>query len=909
MNIFTTLLLHRALIIGTFLFTANFLNAAIIYVDPSAVGANNGSSWANAYTNLSSALAAANNGDEVWVKQGVYKPVTQVDVNGSGGADVREATFQVPDGVALYGGFAGTELSRDERNWVVNPTILSGDIDNNDINMDGNCIAETTADIAGNNAYHVVYTQNVNAFARIDGFIITAGYANSAVVSDPNQDGGAWYNRLDGGINASSPAIENNTFIGNYAASEGGAVFCTNAAAGGAVLSLIQHCKFQNNKSNNAGGAVNIGSFSAGNYQPHFIKCEFSNNEAYRRGGAIYFTGDHAILDSCTFQNNMVTAISPDGSTLPGSGGGVAMTNSSAHFNNCIFTSNSATGNPTGAFEGGGGGAVYMSSNEPQATTLGVSEPVFISCGFYSNTAGGNTAAWGGAAVHLSDGGKLRPKYINCVFENNDAQNDGGAVANFTRVIGVAGGYVPELKPNFTNSTFTNNSANRGGAIFNDGFVFMASEVLQSAIENCILWDDAAATSGPEVFNTGGNILVAYSLIEGSGGSGGGWNVSTGTDGGNNIDAGPGFINAGDPDGADNTPGTNDDGLRVGNTSPAVDAGNNAAAGIVGIAADYAGANRVLGGEVDMGAYERAGIIIPDLDIYWLDEWRPVNPPCLSCPWAVLLADRVFPQYVWDGPAQLIDDGKTAIVTGRIVNIRERKNGFKVYIKLINKQDWKSWSSKGRTYIAITPEAIFAAFLTHKNWTFRELSGESYLEGTGDFSGKLLLSKYPLNNRTGFQLGTGANGWDKDPGLGGSFAYKGTLKYKGKEIKLSGTGSINVDACKCKRNCTPLIDPTRTVLQGAITGNGETLTNESDEGFTIFPVPAHNRLTIVPKNLANGKYASKLFSSAGQLKKQELIYINKANAVVSIDGFQPGIYILQLISSSGKMFIKKVIVE
>lgn len=908
MSLLPKLLLRHALVTSVFLISTNILQAAIIYVDPSAAGANNGTSWVNAYTSLSTALASATNGDEIWVKQGVYKPVTVIDINNSGGMDAREATFQIPSGVALYGGFAGTEIARDERNWIFNKTILSGDIDNNDINGDANSIAESTADIVGNNAYHVIYTLNVSASTTVDGFIITAGQANGGTTFDANRDGGAWYNRMNGVTNASSPAIVNTVFTGNYAESEGGAIYSMSEISGSAVISVIENCSFVNNRSNTSGGAIALGSFQPGNYQPHFFKCSFISNEALRRGGAIYFVGDDADLDSCTFQNNAATAISPDGSTLPASGGGVAMTNSSTHLSHCIFIGNTATGNPTGAFEGGGGGAVYMSSNESQVNAQGAAEPVFTSCGFYGNNVGGNTAAWGGAAVHLSDGGKLRPKYVNCVFEGNEAQNDGGAIANFTRVLGAADGYVPELKPNYTNCTFANNSANRGGAIFNDGFLYDGAEVLQSRVENCILWDDAASTSGPEIFNTGGNIFITYSLIEGSGGSGGGWNATIGTDGGNNIAGNPGFVNAGDADGADNIPGTNDDGLRVGGTSPAADAGNNAAAGIVGITTDYTGANRILGGNVDMGAYERVGIVIPDLDIYWLHEWRPpVNPPCLVCPWAVLLTDRVFPQYIWDGPAQLIDDGKTATVIGKIVNVRDRQTGFNVYIKLINKHDWKSWSRKGRTFTALSPEAILTALFTHKSWTFWELSNESYFEGTGDLSGKLILSKYPTNNKTGFQLGTGANQWDKDFGLGGNFAYKGVLKYRGKEIKMSGTGSINVDAEVCKRSCVPLEEPVRT-LQRSIADNSNP-TGKEKTGLSIYPVPAHDRLTIDAASLSEGKYSLRIYNSAGQLKKQQQLYLNKTNTAIGLDGLQPGIYILQLTSSSGEIHSRKLLIE
>lgn len=885
------------------------LDAAIIYVNPSAAGANNGSSWANAFTSLSSALLSATNGDEIWVRQGVYKPVSLVDVNGSGGTDIREATFQIPNGVALYGGFTGLELTRGERNAKINLTILSGDLDNNDINLDGNFIAENTSNIIGNNAYHVIYTSNVNAATVLDGFIITAGHATSAdVITDPNQDGGGWYNRLSGTVNASSPTIQNCIFQGNYAASEGGAIYNTNATAGGALLSLIENCKFIANKSNVAGGAINLGSFSAGNYQPNIKGCEFYMNEAYRRGGAIYFVGDHAKIDSSFFRNNKVTVVSMGG-TLPGAGGGVGMTASNAVFTKCIFDGNNTTGNPTGAFEGGGGGAVYMSTNEIQTTTLGVSAPKFISCGFYSNIASGNTAAWGGAAVHLNDGGKLRPKYVNCVFSSNQAQNDGGAIANFTRVLSVAMGFVPDLTPNYTNCTFTlNHAGQRGGAIFNDGYVYMGSEVLHSRIENSILWNNTAGVDGPQVSSTGTNV-VAYSLIQGSGGSGGGWNASVGTDGGGNLDASPGFVNVADPDGADNIPATSDDGLRLNATALPVDEGNNAAAGLAGITTDYISGARIQGGQVDMGAYERAGIKLPDIKIYWLKDWDIFKPICLSCPWAILFTERIFQQFIWDEPAQLIDKDGAALVIGHIVNRNNSKMGFNVHLTLNNKQNWKSWSAKGRTYTAFTWEAIQIANKTHKDWTFWELTDESYLEGTGQLSGKLKLAHIPVSYKTGFQLGEGANGWDKDLGLSGTFSYKGKLTFKGDRFSLNGVASMNVDALPCERKCIPLVS----------TDNSNSLILQSDhvtpdflqdkQGLAVFPVPARGQLTVSFKALPAGNYTLKLYDAKGQLKKQQKLYANKGNVAVSVRELIPGTYVLQLISSAGKITSNKVVIE
>jgi len=97
-----------------------------IYVTPTGAGNSDGSSWGNAAT-LQHALSIAQSGYEIWVASGVYTPgVSRTD------------TFTLTSGIALYGGFAGNETSRDQRDWVNNATILSGDISGDDTNTDGN---------------------------------------------------------------------------------------------------------------------------------------------------------------------------------------------------------------------------------------------------------------------------------------------------------------------------------------------------------------------------------------------------------------------------------------------------------------------------------------------------------------------------------------------------------------------------------------------------------------------------------------------------------------------------------------------------------------------------------------------------------------------------------------------------
>jgi hypothetical protein len=74
--------------------------AGVIYVRIGAAGANNGRSSANAYTDLQAALTAGRSGDQIWVAAGTYTPSATGD---------RNTSFTLKNGVAVYGGFAGSE--------------------------------------------------------------------------------------------------------------------------------------------------------------------------------------------------------------------------------------------------------------------------------------------------------------------------------------------------------------------------------------------------------------------------------------------------------------------------------------------------------------------------------------------------------------------------------------------------------------------------------------------------------------------------------------------------------------------------------------------------------------------------------------------------------------------------------
>ena len=128
------------------------LDLGFVYVDINATGANDGSSWADAFTGLNEAIQAALSGIEVWIAEGNYTP----------GA-LRTSRFALKNGVRVYGGFAGHETNRSNRDPSTFVSTLSGEIG---------------AAGTGDNAYNVVWANATNTTALIDGVTITGGRAD-----------------------------------------------------------------------------------------------------------------------------------------------------------------------------------------------------------------------------------------------------------------------------------------------------------------------------------------------------------------------------------------------------------------------------------------------------------------------------------------------------------------------------------------------------------------------------------------------------------------------------------------------------------------------------------------------------------------------------------------------------------
>src|SRR5690606_15050308 len=91
--------------------TANIVK----YVKPVAVGNGDGSNWDNAASDLQAVINASNDGDYIFVAGGTYKPNRKANALNTVTPNNRDNAFVMKSGVRLYGGFAGTESSVEER--------------------------------------------------------------------------------------------------------------------------------------------------------------------------------------------------------------------------------------------------------------------------------------------------------------------------------------------------------------------------------------------------------------------------------------------------------------------------------------------------------------------------------------------------------------------------------------------------------------------------------------------------------------------------------------------------------------------------------------------------------------------------------------------------------------------------
>lgn len=306
--------------------------AAIIYVKHDATGTNTGASWSNACVYLQDALTKSVAGDEIWVAAGRYTPDRGV---GFTPLD-KQARFTLRNGVALYGGFVGTETLREQRDWQNRLTILSADL-----------LGDDTPDTwnAADNSGNVLVGSNIDNGTSLDGFCIRGGYAGNVISGDADHQPRGAGMRLRG-PNCQA-VIRNCAFERNWADWYGGAVDVADHAA-----PLFENCTFSENVTQFGAAA-----YVEGRSSPLFRGCVFVGNFTLDKG-AVYVidsnpqTTEYTTLVNCKFVGNVY-------------GGGSALclggAMSTANVVNCTFAYNQ------GRIRGG---AIFIADDCCDASTL-----------------------------------------------------------------------------------------------------------------------------------------------------------------------------------------------------------------------------------------------------------------------------------------------------------------------------------------------------------------------------------------------------------------------------------------------------------------------------------------------------------------------------------------------------------
>ncbi len=247
-----------------------------LYVDKNAIGPLfDGSSWCTGFPTLQEALTAADlsggSVTDILVAEGVYSPA---DAGGD-----RFATFEVRDGVSMFGGFSGCgEAVPNERSLFLYETVLSGDLNGDD---DG------TPRGSADNSIHVVSAFGIGEETVVDGFTISAAFADDKT---PHDNGGGVY------IIGGSPTVANSTLEGNFA-------FAGAAASSSDASPHWINCKFSGNGASLAGGGIHATSGA-----PRITNCTFHENDA-PSGGALFGTSTSITVANSIFWNNGASAI------------------------------------------------------------------------------------------------------------------------------------------------------------------------------------------------------------------------------------------------------------------------------------------------------------------------------------------------------------------------------------------------------------------------------------------------------------------------------------------------------------------------------------------------------------------------------------------------------------------------
>ena len=473
-------------------------DARVYRVNGSAAAGGDGGSWSAPLdeAGFAAALSGAASGDEFWIAKGVYRPVVPASVDGVTSAD-QGKSFTLGDGVALYGGFAGSETAREQRDPDKHCVVLTGDLGLDDV-RDARGVTLSADVIRGTNSKSVLKGAKVKG-VRLDGIAVSGGdqgvgaglsLGRSDIVIQNVLFQGNRASTFGGGINAaaSSVDIRESRFLGNRGGpnSNGGAINSVQSA-----LSLVG-CRFEGNavganKTGNGGGISFQSNQKPGAAVLTIESCRFLNNYAGGGGGAVYAgrTPDGITIRRSLFKDNKTSH----------NGGALRLLQATNILvEDCLFTDNSTV------IEGG---AMYNSEVGSGDRGMTIRSCTFSGNRTYDDAHVTDPNKGSGGAVY---NGVSSPVLVNCTFTGNEAKY-GGALFNRT------GSY-----PLLLNCTFLGNKAipqegqgGEGSSVYNTGCTGFVCKPGGGRIVafNSIFWDDGAE----EIVSNGDSGAALYRSI------------------------------------------------------------------------------------------------------------------------------------------------------------------------------------------------------------------------------------------------------------------------------------------------------------------------------------------------------------------------------------------------------------
>ena len=518
------------------------------FVDDDAAPGGDGLSWETAFTHLQDALFLAESRDVIRIAGGLFRP--DLDEAGHVTLGDREATFRLPSGADVRGGYRGcpggdcSDGDPNERNITLYKTTLSGDLAGDDAEAVSpeDLLEEPTR---SENSYHVVTANHTAPWTVLSGVTITGGNTAGAA----NGGGGLYAgygslaladcslrmntaHREGGGLLAWDNITLTNCTISHNSADGGGGGMQTIGDAtlsecvlsdnwtfyyGGGLYteygeSTLTNCTFTGNSADIGGGMCNEG-------DSVLTDCTFSGNSAERRfwyaGGSGGVSNHGSIsLTNCTFSGNTAAG-------LAGAMGNCCNGNVNATLTNCTFTENTGVG--VVHDDGNSTFIDCMFSRNPTTAIVSESGPTVLGCVFLENSQGILTKysfsylsdcvfVGNGRGMFSADTATLH----NCTFLHNGSEGEvdgAGILFDYSDSSGHNG------RPTLTNCTFSGNSTGaNGGGIYSNECEYGPT------LTNCTFLANSAGENGGGIYShrsnpTLTNCTFSANSADGNGGS------------------------------------------------------------------------------------------------------------------------------------------------------------------------------------------------------------------------------------------------------------------------------------------------------------------------------------------------------------------------------------------------------